>query len=85
MKVSWPYGSSTILNAIATNGFFGSGIRSNASSGLSHFLAMIFRSSGLGRYRTTASSSFCTPLFLYAEPQKTGVMLWFCMAAFTTA
>ena len=40
MNVSWPNGSSTILNAMPTNGLVGSGSSGNFSSGSSHCLAL---------------------------------------------
>ena len=63
-----------ILKAIAASGSLSAGLRST-SLPLRSMPLMAPRSSGLGRKSTTASSSGCTPLFLKAEPHRTGTNL----------
>ena len=68
-------GSVIILNANADNGSLSSAflcITFSSSDGSTPLMGGI--SSGDGRYLTTASSSSWTPLFLKADPHKTGTI-----------
>ena len=62
-----------ILKARAEKGSLSSALRSSMSSGwFGRCPSVGGRSSGLGRKSTTASSMGCTPLFLKADPHRTG-------------
>ena len=68
------YGSTATLKASAANGASSAVCRVTSSPpGLTPVTGGT--SSGDGRKSTMASMSGCTPLFLKAEPQSTGVML----------
>ena len=64
-----------ILNASAENGSSSDGVRCSCSSVLGFTPFTAGTSIGAGRYDSTASRSFCTPLFLNAVPPRTGTTL----------
>ena len=72
-----------ILKANAENGSLSVGRRKTSLFVLGSIPWTGGMSSGEGRYSTTASKSCCTPLFLKAEPHKTGVTFMAIAAART--
>mmetsp|Transcript_25455 Transcript_25455/g.83771 ORF Transcript_25455/g.83771 Transcript_25455/m.83771 type:complete len:253 (-) Transcript_25455:337-1095(-) len=72
MYVSCPKRPSSSLKASATSGSSGLPLRTTGASSFERSSAVFSTSSGLGRYLTTPSRRCCTPLFLNAEPTKTG-------------